>query len=118
MLVVSHVLIDQSSLNVDTLVVLQQTLHSRELNQGVVEFLCPSVHESQMEHRCDKRTAPLKCISEEDNGVLNFLFFQLTVVVLHTRNHLSLSLVCKTLGVIELSIPILSLDSGLEILVS
>ena len=43
-LVVAHVLVDEATLDVDRLVVLQQLLYFRELLQGFMEALCAAVH--------------------------------------------------------------------------
>lgn len=53
-LVIAHVLVDETTLDVDCLVVLQQFTNLSELLQGFVEMLGSAVHESQMEHRRDE----------------------------------------------------------------
>ena len=71
-----------------------------------------------MEHSCNESITELKRVFEENDGVLNLLFFKFPVVVLLSSNHLCLSLVCKTLSVIKFRITILSLNSSLKVLVS
>lgn len=53
-LVIAHVLVDETTLDVDCLVVLQQFTNLSELLQGFVEMLGSAVHKSQMEHRRDE----------------------------------------------------------------
>ena len=80
-LMVSHVLVHQSTLYENRLVLLQQLLHLSELLQGFLELLCTAEHETEMEHGRDVRAAVLECILVEDYGVLYFLVFELSVWV-------------------------------------
>jgi len=68
-------LVDETPLNVNGFIALQEVFNSCELDQCLVEFFCSSVHETQMEHGCNKRIAEFERIFEEDNGVFNLLFF-------------------------------------------
>ena len=49
-LVIAHILVNETSLNVDGLVGGQQLLHLSELLEGFMEFPCAPVHQAQMEH--------------------------------------------------------------------
>ena len=80
-LMVSHVLVYQSTLYENRLVLLQQLLHLSELLQGFLELLCTAEHETEMEHGRDVRAAVLERILVEDYGVLYFLVFELSVWV-------------------------------------
>lgn len=117
MLVVTHVLIDQPSLNVNALVVLQKRFHSGELDQGIVKFLSTTVHESQVEHGSDESAAVFKCVAEKYDGMLNLVLLLHAVVVFALGDCLCLRLVGKTLSVVKLRIPVFFLDGCFEILV-
>ena len=58
--VVAHILVDKTSLNVDSLIVWQQFLHLGELLQGFVELLSSTVHQTEMEHGGDEGVAVLQ----------------------------------------------------------
>ena len=49
-LMVTHVLVHQAPLNIDSLIVSQVLLHVRELSQRLMKPLCPSIHQAEMEH--------------------------------------------------------------------
>ncbi len=76
---VTHVLVDETALDVDCLVVLQQLLYFSELLQGFMETLCATVHETEMEHGGDECSVVLEGELEVVDRMLNQFFFLLAI---------------------------------------
>ena len=58
-LMIAHILIDQTPLNIDCLILGEKLLDLGELLEGLVEFLSSSIHQAKMEHGRDKCAAVL-----------------------------------------------------------
>ena len=56
-LVVAHILVNETALDVDCLVVDEQLLHPSELLECLMKFLGAPIHQTQVEHRRDERAA-------------------------------------------------------------
>ena len=78
-LMVTHVLINQATLNVNCLVVGQKLLHLGKLLECLMELLCSSVHEAKMEHRRYKGTAAIQRVFEEAYRKLYLFLFVFVV---------------------------------------
>ena len=89
-LMVAHVLVHQTSLDVNCLVVIKQLLDTSELLQSFVEALCPAEHKSQMEHRRDISTAPSQSFLEEMDRLIDLVVLQVFVRVGTLRDSFSL----------------------------
>lgn len=107
-LVVAHLLINQTSLNVNCFIVWKVLLNFIELLQSLLMLLFSAIHETQMEHRGDESLAVLEGFVKHLNGKVNQVLFMLTQVwIQFSSQKLSLRLESKSFGMIEFCIVII-----------
>lgn len=80
-LVIAHILIDETALDVVRQIVRDQFLYLCELLEGFSEGPDASKHEAEMEHGRRKCGAVLHRVLEELNGFINFLVLHLLVLL-------------------------------------
>ena len=112
---VAHVLVNETPLNVDRLVVGQVLSHLRELLEGLVESLRAPEHEPQVEHRRDEGAAVLKGLLKVIDGIIDLCSFKVPIGLWLARDLLGFRLVGQALGVVELGITVFPCDSCLEV---
>ena len=76
---ISHVLVHETPLDVDCLVVRQVLGHFRELLEGLVESLRAPEHEPQVEHRRDEGAAVLKRLLEVIDGIIDLCSLEVSI---------------------------------------
>ena len=76
---ISHVLVHETPLDVDRLVVGQGLGHFRELLEGLVESLRAPEHEPQVEHRRDEGAAVLKRLLEVIDGIIDLCSLEVSI---------------------------------------
>ena len=117
-LVITHVLVDKTALDVVRKVVRHQFLHFSKLLEGLGEASLAAEHEAEMKHRSSERVAILDGILEECDSVVNLLLYQQWVVVGLLYDLFCLVLEAQALAVIVLGISIFSLDRLFKIVMS